>query len=114
MLSDGTDIATVSKLLGHNNGQITVKSQNQQGRIMPKSQKNPGIQLEYRGFMVAEVCCLSYARLDAVWQHKKVRPRCRVVVHKTGCGGRTRTPDLLITNQLLYQLSYTSNFTEQS
>ena len=23
-------------------------------------------------------------------------------------GGRTRTPDLLITNQLLYQLSYTS------
>ena len=25
-------------------------------------------------------------------------------------GGRTRTPDLLITNQLLYQLSYTSNF----
>ena len=27
---------------------------------------------------------------------------------KTGAGGRTRTPDLLITNQLLYQLSYTS------
>ena len=27
-----------------------------------------------------------------------------------GAGGRTRTPDLLITNQLLYQLSYTSNF----
>ena len=26
----------------------------------------------------------------------------------TGAGGRTRTPDLLITNQLLYQLSYTS------
>ena len=26
-----------------------------------------------------------------------------------GAGGRTRTPDLLITNQLLYQLSYTSN-----
>ena len=25
-----------------------------------------------------------------------------------GAGGRTRTPDLLITNQLLYQLSYTS------
>ena len=24
-----------------------------------------------------------------------------------GAGGRTRTPDLLITNQLLYQLSYT-------
>ena len=29
---------------------------------------------------------------------------------KTGAGGRTRTPDLLITNQLLYQLSYTSIF----
>ena len=27
---------------------------------------------------------------------------------KPGAGGRTRTPDLLITNQLLYQLSYTS------
>ena len=27
---------------------------------------------------------------------------------KIGAGGRTRTPDLLITNQLLYQLSYTS------
>ena len=28
-----------------------------------------------------------------------------------GAGGRTRTPDLLITNQLLYQLSYTSKIT---
>ena len=27
---------------------------------------------------------------------------------KTGAGGRIRTPDLLITNQLLYRLSYTS------
>ena len=27
---------------------------------------------------------------------------------KFGAGGRIRTPDLLITNQLLYQLSYTS------
>ena len=27
-----------------------------------------------------------------------------------GAGGRIRTPDLLITNQLLYQLSYTSIF----
>jgi hypothetical protein len=26
----------------------------------------------------------------------------------SGAGGRTRTPDLLITNQLLYRLSYTS------
>ena len=29
---------------------------------------------------------------------------------KIGAGRRTRTPDLLITNQLLYQLSYTSIF----
>ena len=27
-----------------------------------------------------------------------------------GAGRRTRTPDLLITNQLLYRLSYTSDF----
>ena len=27
-----------------------------------------------------------------------------------GAGERTRTPDLLITNQLLYQLSYTSKY----
>ena len=27
-----------------------------------------------------------------------------------GAGGRIRTPDLLITNQLLYQLSYTSEY----
>ena len=30
------------------------------------------------------------------------------VAGEDGAGGRTRTPDLLITNQLLYQLSYTS------
>ena len=30
------------------------------------------------------------------------------IVLRGGAGGRTRTPDLLITNQLLYQLSYTS------
>ena len=31
-----------------------------------------------------------------------------ILMKFTGAGGRTRTPDLLITNQLLYQLSYTS------
>ena len=30
---------------------------------------------------------------------------------RCGAGGRIRTPDLLITNQLLYQLSYTSILT---
>ncbi len=29
-----------------------------------------------------------------------------------GAGGGTRTPDLLITNQLLYRLSHTSNLFE--
>ena len=36
---------------------------------------------------------------------RKVNPRLT-----NGAGGRIRTPDLLITNQLLYQLSYTSVF----
>ncbi|GEM_PF-1945153 len=31
-----------------------------------------------------------------------------IVIRLIGAGGRIRTPDLLITNQLLYQLSYTS------
>ena len=34
--------------------------------------------------------------------------------YEIGAGGRTRTPDLLITNQLLYQLSYTSEFSFRS
>ena len=33
--------------------------------------------------------------------------RKRVYIRFLGAGRRTRTPDLLITNQLLYQLSYT-------
>ena len=31
------------------------------------------------------------------------------IIYEIGAGGRIRTPDLLITNQLLYQLSYTSS-----
>ncbi len=34
--------------------------------------------------------------------------------YEIGAGGRIRTPDLLITNQLLYQLSYTSLFATTS
>ena len=42
-------------------------------------------------------------------------PPCEVVPSvirpkDCGAGGRIRTPDLLITNQLLYRLSYTSGF----
>jgi hypothetical protein len=33
--------------------------------------------------------------------------------YEIGAGGRIRTPDLLITNQLLYQLSYTSTTTSE-
>ena len=32
----------------------------------------------------------------------------RIQLRESGAGGRIRTPDLLITNQLLYRLSYTS------
>ena len=35
--------------------------------------------------------------------------RSGIPPYKIGAGGRIRTPDLLITNQLLYQLSYTSS-----
>ena len=34
-------------------------------------------------------------------------------LYRFGAGRRTRTPDLLITNQLLYQLSYTGGSTER-
>ena len=40
-------------------------------------------------------------------------PRC-VPAEKRGAGRRTRTPDLLITNQLLYRLSYTGISTEHA
>ena len=36
------------------------------------------------------------------------REPAHIKMIKIRAGGRTRTPDLLITNQLLYQLSYTS------
>ena len=41
-----------------------------------------------------------------VWLGMSMRLR----LSASGAGERTRTPDLLITNQLLYQLSYTSKF----
>ena len=34
----------------------------------------------------------------------------RTLLRRRGAGGRIRTPDLLITNQLLYRLSYTSKW----
>ena len=40
--------------------------------------------------------------------NSKPSERCPSLLIFKRAGGRTRTPDLLITNQLLYQLSYTS------
>ena len=37
-------------------------------------------------------------------------PLFNKIAGENGAGGRIRTPDLLITNQLLYQLSYTSEY----
>ena len=49
---------------------------------------------------------------SAPFGHSGTLPHIKptVTVGLFGAGGRTRTPDLLITNQLLYQLSYTSEF----
>ncbi len=35
-------------------------------------------------------------------------------IYSDGACGQTRTPDLLITNQLLYQLSYTGKISDMS
>ena len=42
---------------------------------------------------------------SGTYPYKCGERRCQL---RRGAGERTRTPDLLITNQLLYQLSYTS------
>ncbi len=49
---------------------------------------------------------------SAPFGHSGTLPHIKptITVGLFGAGGRTRTPDLLITNQLLYQLSYTSEF----
>ena len=39
--------------------------------------------------------------------------RSGIPPYEIGAGGRIRTPDLLITNQLLYRLSYTSKPQQQ-
>ena len=58
----------------------------------------------------AEILLIS-AKLVHLWYTS--RKRTRVVIPQSlgsyGAGGRTRTHDLLITNQLLYQLSYTGD-----
>jgi hypothetical protein len=37
------------------------------------------------------------------------KPLARPFLYEDGAGGRNRTADLFITNELLYQLSYTGN-----
>ena len=48
---------------------------------------------------------------SAPFGHSGIPPYSIRLMKKVGAGRRTRTPDLLITNQLLYQLSYTSGST---
>ena len=54
------------------------------------------------------------ADCQPVWGTMWVRQVTHILTHTFfsvfGAGGVTRTPDLLITNQLLYRLSYTSVF----
>ena len=45
---------------------------------------------------------------SAPFGHSGIPPYSLLLLGRGGAGRRTRTPDLLITNQLLYQLSYTS------
>jgi hypothetical protein len=45
---------------------------------------------------------LAVTRIERPLQHREYLSIVRIF----GAGGRTRTDDLLITNQLLYQLSY--------
>ena len=47
---------------------------------------------------------------SAPFGHSGILPYLIKMLVKNGAGGRIRTPDLLITNQLLYQLSYTSEY----
>jgi hypothetical protein len=47
---------------------------------------------------------------SAPFSHSGIPPGSSLYT-KIGAGEGTRTPNLLITNQLLYQLSYTSNIT---
>ena len=59
-------------------------------------------------YQIIEICFPMQKHL------KRLAARRQSIVNRSelsptrGAGGRTRTPDLLITNQLLYQLSYTS------
>ena len=48
---------------------------------------------------------------SAPFGHSGIPPYSVLLV---GAGRRTRTPDLLITNQLLYQLSYTSKLSSST
>ena len=50
---------------------------------------------------------------SAPFGHSGTLPCSLVLLKEGGAGRRTRTPDLLITNQLLYQLSYTSTISSE-
>ena len=55
----------------------------------------------------SDLNCRKHTAILAVFPKKKSSLKT-LVFREPGAGGVTRTPDLLITNQLLYRLSYTS------
>ena len=66
-------------------------------------------------FTVCSLWPLGNSPIFSLLRHQSIILRCSYqspfgLCIRGGAGGRTRTPDLLITNQLLYQLSYTSIF----
>ena len=85
----------------------------------PAPRKNPRHPHGCRGFLVGEGGFEPPKSLTADLQsvpfgHSGIPPYSLAVLLRIGAGRRTRTPDLLITNQLLYQLSYTGVLKRQA
>ena len=61
-----------------------------------------------RGYIIRGYIILKQALTDVPGLHKNVQMRFRPISDCEGAGaaGGTRTPDPLITNEVLYQLSY--------
>ena len=65
-----------------------------------------------RGFFVSGHCVLMINRATASWHRRELvtqtkKAHITVGLFVCGAGTKSRTRDLLITSQLLYQLSYT-------
>ena len=61
-------------------------------------------------YQIIEICFPIQKHLKRLAARRQSNVNRSELSPTRGAGGRTRTPDLLITNQLLYQLSYTSIF----